>query len=99
MTKPIYVLFLARNKEAWHQLSQEEKDTLMAKNSASLKQVGAEPVILCDSSWSSEKWMFFGILKFPDIGALKQHSDDRNEMEWHRYVYAESLLGAEWESQ
>ena len=97
MTKPIYVLFRARPKEAWHQLSQDEKDTLMARNNASLEKVGVEHVIMCDTSWSSEQWTFSGVHKFPDLEALKQHSDDRNEMNWHRYVYAESVLGTEWE--
>ena len=97
MTRPIYVLFLARPKEAWFQLSQEEQDELMAKNRAALDKVGVEEVVMCDASWSSEQWMFFGVHKFPSLDALKQHSDDRNAMQWHRYVYAENVLGVDWD--
>ena len=95
MAQPIYQIFLMKNTEAWYQLSQEEKDSISNKIGDSLKEVGAEAIVLCDASWSTETWQAFGLIKFPDIEALKKHREDSNKLEWARYTDAMSVMGTE----
>ena len=93
----VYQLFMMKRTEAWYQLSQEEQDGLNAKMSESLKELGVKPVVLCDSSWSSEQWPFFGVLEFPDIEAVQKHRADMNKLGWSRYVDSITVLGSEWQ--
>lgn len=55
MEKPIYNLFMRKPKEAWYQLSEEEKANLQVKLSAALGKVGGKSLISCFSGWSSEQ--------------------------------------------
>ncbi len=97
MSQAIYQMWMMKTKEPWYQLSDEEQANMLAKISESFDAVGAESVVSCDSSWSGEPWQFFGLIKFPDIEAVKKHRQDTNAMNWARYVDAISLLGTEWQ--
>ena len=93
MAGPIYHMFRARWKEAWFQLSKEERDTIFDKIGEALNKVGGKPVIICDSSWDSEQWWFWGVEEYPSIEAVQEHARLLNEVEWLRYVDSETLLG------
>jgi hypothetical protein len=93
MAGPVYKMFRARWKEAWFALSEEEQKTLGAKVVDALKQAGGKEVIFCNSSWSSEQWWAFGVEEFPDLEAVQQHTKLLEELNWMRYVEAETLLG------
>lgn len=97
MAGPIYQLFLAKPTEAWFELSPEERDKLQGKVNESLEEHGAEQIVLCNSSWSSEQWAIFGVLKFPDVEAVQKHREEANNLEWPRYLDSMSVLGTEWE--
>jgi hypothetical protein len=98
MAKPIYKFFLAKPTEAWYQLSKEEQDGLMAKIGQALEKVGGKSVLMCDSRWSSEQWMGFGVEEFPDVEAVQKLTEIHNELNWHRYIDGMSVLGTEWEA-
>ncbi len=55
MAKPIYKLFMSKPKEAWYQLSEEEKKDLQIKLTNALEKVGGKSIISCFSGWSSER--------------------------------------------
>ena len=93
MAGPVYHMFRARWKEAWFQLSKEERDTLFGKIGEALTKVGGKPVLICDSSWNSEQWWFWGVEEYPSIEAVQEHANLLNELEWLRYVDSETLLG------
>jgi hypothetical protein len=95
MAKPIYKVFLVRFTEAWYQLSAEEQASLLQKVGATLDQVGGKSVALCDSSWSSEQWLGFGVEVYPDIEAVQQHSQLLNQLNWFRYIESTTALGTE----
>lgn len=95
MSKPIYQMYMAKGTEAAYQLGREGWEKLNAKNLESLASVGAEMIINCDSIWSSEPWLFFGINKFPDIEAVQKHAANLVQIEWYRYVEGKTLLGTE----
>jgi len=90
----VYKLFLGRPTEAWYQLSEEEQADLMDKVTGLLERAGGKTVILCDSSWSSEQWQFFGVEEFPDIEAVQKHTADLDELDWFRYGETMTLLGS-----
>jgi hypothetical protein len=69
----------------------------MAKVSEALEKVGGESVALCNSTWSSDEVMFFGVEKYPDIEAAQKHSELLFELNWLRYVDSKSVLGTEWQ--
>ena len=98
MAGPIYKFFLAKPMEAWHQLSQEEQESLLAKLGEALEKVGGKTVIMCDSSWSSEQWPLSGVEEFPDIESVQNLSKIHNELDWYRYVEGTTVLGTEWPS-
>ena len=93
MAGPVYKMFHARWKEAWFQLSKEEQESISGKLEAGMKKAGGKFMLICDSSWSSEQWWFWGVEEYPSIEAVQEHSNLLNELEWLRYVDSETLLG------
>ena len=98
MAGPIYKLFLVKFKEAWYQLSEEERSSLVARRREASQKVGAKGILLCASTWSNEQWTAFGVQEFPDIEAVQKLSALHQELEWFRYVESFTILGTEWPS-
>ena len=97
MAQKVYKLFMGKAKEAWYQLSQEEQDALLAKNAENLKKLGAKTDVVCNSTWSSEQWQFFGVEVFPNIEASQKHTAYLNQLDWLRYTESITMLGSEWQ--
>ena len=98
MAGPIYSLFMFKPTQAWYQLSKEEQDKLMAKVGEALDRVGGKSVLMCNSAWSNEQWLGFGVEEYPDIEAVQKSKQILLELDWYRYVEGVSLLGSKWES-
>ena len=96
MSQSIYKVFHVKFKEAWYQLSKPEQDSLLHKVEATLAQVGGKTQVLCNSNWSSETWMGFGLEIFPNIEAVQKHDQLLQELNWFRYVDSFTSLGTEW---
>ena len=98
MAQKIYKLFVSKRLlEPWYQLSKGEQDELLAKIDKALEQVGAKQLILCNSLWSSEHVMFFGIDEYPDIEAEQKLTQLLTEFSLFRYIETETVLGTEWQ--
>lgn len=95
MAQPVYKVWFMKYKEPWYQLTQEEQNQFMAQIQASLQQVGSEMVTLCASVWADEKWIAWGVEKYPDMEALQKHTQNLFNMNWFRYVESKSYLGSE----
>jgi len=93
MAGPVYKMFYARWKEAWFQLSKEEQQSLFEKIEEAMKKVGGKSMLICDSSWTSEQWWFWGVEEYPNIEAVQEYANLLNEIGWLRYVDSETLLG------
>ena len=98
MEKPIYKLFMSKPKEAWYQLSEEEKKNLQLKLNDALEKVGGKSIISCFSGWSSERWPFFSVEEFPSIEAVGELTPALFELNAGRYFETESLLGIRMEN-
>lgn len=93
MAGPVYKMFYMRLKEAWLQLSKEEQDALFARMEEEFKKVGGTSMLMCNSSWSSEKWRYWGVEEYPNIEAVQEYDRCLNELQWFRYCDSETLLG------
>ena len=93
MAGPVYKMFHARMTEAWFQLSKEERDALFGKLEEAMKKAGGKSMIICDSSWNSEKWWFWGVEEYPNIEAVQEYAHALSELDWLRYCDSEILLG------
>lgn len=93
MERPIYKLFLGRPTETWYELTEKERDNLQTQMDDALKKVGGKRILLCASSWSSERWGVFGVEEFPDIEAVQKLSFALHELEAMKYFENDSLLG------
>ena len=93
MAQPIYKMFHARWTEAWYQLSQEQRDAMFAKMNETAERLGIKGVVICDSSWNSEQWLFWGVEEYPDMQAVQEYTKCLAELDWFRYVDSETLLG------
>jgi len=95
MAQPVYKVWLMKYTESWYELTTEEQNKLMAQIEESLKQVGAELIILCASVWSSEEWFGWGVEKYPDIEAVQKHAENLFRMNWFKYIESKTYLGTE----
>jgi hypothetical protein len=93
MAQTIYKLFLGKMTEAWHQLSTDEQNALLAKVNKALDSVGGKRLITCDPSWSTEEWHFWGVEEFSDIETVMQHTKLLADLKWDRYVDTMTVLG------
>lgn len=97
MAKPVYKTFKAHPTEAWYQLSKEEMAQLLDKVEEAREKVGGKTVVVCNSQWSSDYWLAFGVEEFPNMEAVQQHAVLLDELNWSRYIEGDVLLGTEWE--
>jgi hypothetical protein len=95
MAQEIYKVWLMKYTDAWYRLSPEEQANHMAKIMEALKQVGGEEVMMRTSAWSSEKWLGWGVEKFPSIEAVQQHTLLLFQLKHYLYIEGESYLGIE----
>ena len=99
MAGPVYKMFYLRMKEPWYQLSKEQQDAIFAQMEEAFKKVGGKNMVMCDSSWSSEKWHFWGVEEYPSMEAVQEYTRCLNDLNWFRYVDSEILLGTKMQSE
>ena len=97
MAGPIYVFSANGRTDAWYQLSDEERESLMERVRANAEEVDEEIIIGCESRWASDEWDFFLVPDYSDIGALQRETQLNNELNWFRYLEATSILATKWE--
>ena len=96
MSQKIYRLWrVKRFCEPYYQLSIEEQNDLLAKDKNAREEVGGKRIMVCDSAWSNEQILMFGIEEFPNIEAVQKHSKILMEHDWGRYLVSDSILGTE----
>jgi hypothetical protein len=92
---PVYKLWQGRFTEAWHQLPQEEQQRLLSRVQEALKMAGGKELVICSAAWSNERWPFFGVEEFPDLGAVQRHTQILIELNWTRYIDSRTTLGTQ----
>jgi hypothetical protein len=93
MSEPIYKFFRGKFLPEWYQLSKEEQDSILAKLKDTLAKLGAKRIVLCNTYWSIDEWLWAGVEEFPNIEAVQKYMATLHELNWDRYVDGSSLLG------
>lgn len=94
MTK-IYKSFYGKAKAAYYQVSEEERNNILAKLDERLEQVGGKRLVFCNARWWSDQWQWFGLEEFPDIEAVQKYTQYEEELNLFRYIESVSMLGTE----
>ena len=95
MAQPVYKVWMMKYKDAWYKLSKEEQAKHTEQIAEALKQVGGEQIMVRVSVWSSEKWLAWGVEKFPSIEAVQQHAMILFNLNHFQYFESNSYLGME----
>ncbi len=92
---PLYQLFLIKNHESdpWRRLPKEERDRLLSCVGESIEKHGGKMVIGCDINWANEEYVNFGVIAWPNHEAEQAHFKDLEEIGWHLYIGARTILG------
>ena len=94
MSKPVYLLVTGPGyTEAWHQLSEEEQNSLWGKVQAADERAGAKWIIACDSRWADEAIMGFAVIEYPNMDAYQKKVEELQKLNWWRYFSAKTTLG------
>jgi hypothetical protein len=92
--KPIIRLYFAKIKEAFYNLSEEEKKEFMRKDRKNLDELGCKIMMMVDCRWSNEEWNFIGVEEWPTIEALEKRAKfEYEELGAYRYVESKTYLG------
>ena len=93
MSESVYKMFMVKPTEAYWCLPKEQRQELLADVRACLDKAGGKAVLYCDSSWSSEEWLLFGVEEFPNFEAVRLHSKLLGDMDWYRFLESQTLIG------
>ncbi|MFX0198889.1 MAG: hypothetical protein ACFFCW_22440 [Candidatus Hodarchaeota archaeon] len=92
--KPIIRLMFAKIKDAFYDLSDEEKMEFMVKDRKNLDELGCKVMMMIDCRWSNEEWDYIGVEEWPTTEALLNRGKfEKEEMKMIRYVESKTLLG------
>jgi hypothetical protein len=92
--KPIVRLYFAKMKEAFSNLSDEEKVAFMRKDRENLDNLGMKAITMIDCSWSNDEWDYVGVEQWPSMEAIKKRERFENEeLEVFKFVVSKTLLG------
>lgn len=97
MATPVYKLSMNRPREAFYQLSEEQRRSHWAKVKEAHEKVGAKTLVALNTAWSVEQWAWCGVTEFPDIGAVQKHVGLLQELGHYRYIEALTILGTKLE--
>ena len=93
-SKPIIRLYFARMKEAFSDLSEEEKMDFMRRDRENLDKLGMKAISMIDCSWSNDDWDYVGVEKWPSLEAIEKREQFENqELKVFKYVESKTLLG------
>ena len=93
-SKHVIRLFFAKIKDAFLDLSEEEKMAFMRKDRENLDKLGMKAVTMIDCSWSTDEWDYIGVEQWPSLKAIEERELFENEeLEVFKYVESKTLLG------
>ena len=93
MSQPIHMLYLIKRKEAWYQLSDEEKNFITKQTLEATTKAGGKRLIICDATWSSGDCEFFELTEFPEISAVQKRIELYEQINIFRYYEISTILG------
>ena len=95
MTYTIHMLYLIKRKEAWYQLSNEEKNNITQETLTTTIRAGGKRLTLCDATWAASDCEFFELTECEDMVAVQKRIDFYEQAEIFRYYEISTILGSE----
>ncbi|MEZ4619856.1 MAG: hypothetical protein R2867_30740 [Caldilineaceae bacterium] len=97
MSQKIYKLCLVRGyTEAYHQLSEEEKQQFFEEQREVFEGTGAKPITpLMNCRWATDKYRTFFVLEYPNLDAAIADTKGVEKIGMFRYLVSETILGIE----
>lgn len=93
-TKPIVRLYFAKMKDAFYDLSDEEKAAFMQKDRRQMDESGMKLIMTIDCRWSNEEWDYIGLEEWPTLESLEARAIfEKEELATFRYVESRTYLG------
>ena len=93
-TKTVVRLFFVKMKQAFFELSEEQRLAYMRKDRANLDELGMKAVSMIDCSWSSDEWDYIGVEEWPSLEAIKKRELFENEeLEVGKYIESRTYMG------
>ncbi len=95
MPRRIYKLSLARGlTEAYYQLSEEERTTVLGRERATRGKADARVVTPCyDCRWSTDGYLRFFIMEYPGAKSAIMDATGVEKLELFRYLVCETIPG------
>lgn len=92
--KPIIRFYFAKMKEAFMDLSEDEKMAFMSKDRKNLDELGMKAVIMVNCQGPNEEWDYIGVEEWPTMDAIKKREQFENEeLEVFKYAETKTYLG------
>ncbi|WAI01095.1 hypothetical protein [Methanogenium organophilum] len=93
-TKSIIRVYFAKIREAFYDLSVEEKSAFMRKDREQMDELGMKLIMTIDCRWSNEEWDYIGIEEWPTLESLEKRATfEKEELATFRYVESRTYLG------
>lgn len=93
-SKPIIRLFFAKMKDAFLELSADEKAEFMRKDRENLDMLGMKAITMIDCRWSNEEWDYIGVEQWPSMEAIEERIIfEDEELKISVYVKSKTYLG------
>ena len=93
-SKPIVRLFFAKIKQAFNDMTDEDKMAFMRKDRENIDALGMKVVAMIDCSWSTDDWDYIGVEQWADMETIeKREKFEKDELNISRYVSYKTYLG------
>ena len=93
---PIYKLFILKNNPATaltRNLPEGLEALMWEKHNALMKELGAQMLLYCNTTWCNEAYSGFGIDAYPDVEANMKIMEALNDLGFAGYFEANTYLG------
>lgn len=91
---PVVRLFFAKIKQAFNDLSEEDKMAFMRKDRENIDALGMKVVSMIDCSWSTDEWDYIGVEQWDDMKTIqKREKFEQDELNISKYVEYKTYLG------
>lgn len=95
MNEQIYRFYRGKFTNAWYQLTQSEKDQVLADMGKAFQESGGKSAVgPCHTCWSSE-WYVFGVEVYPNLEAVQKWRDTMDRIGCFQYFELESMIGVQ----
>lgn len=93
--KPVVRLFFAKMKQAYFDLSEDERAEFMRKDRSNLDALGMKAISMINCSESTDEWDYIGVEEWPSLEAVRERERfEADELKIARFVVYQTYQGA-----